>query len=596
MTQIRFANYILCCSMLLGCGDSDPIDSTITPEYIEPIEGYLINTDSVTVIEVTNAFLPSPRTVVSTETILENVKSLTGIDLDLSGDRDDERFPNDRGITYEFFAYLNAEDPGKLFLYDANSRRSQIIFDLNNANNRVGDTFFCRVFAGELADVERLKADRYEIKQELKLYAITATDNCSETDALNYYIFTVAGDSDSQYSVRQPVKKETDDPNLIEYDIRKITYPVYAAQRETADESFFSSNNLIIDSQASNYGFLNYNLEHNQQVTDGTNRWSLQRPIDIDNSDTYQHWSERFPTSDTTFQSAIVLNPFIQTNDPYFIAFGKQLIKLTEREAFDLILEADRRDSLANPFYEWSASSEANHKNTNILESNSVAIIDGTNLKLVDSNGLEIQVRALDDVENELVPSSDDILLKENDAQFETLSLIENNGTKRLMIGQTQAIQTFPYQNYFDYHMIDAGGIDNRFAQSHDSGTLKLIPAIENSSWMSLKNFLEDDTQQLILHSDDTSGGIMRSPDIYTFDALENNGQGVLKGTIDGDFAVIEEAAIIGERFGMIWVRESFAEDATLQAYYFNPSDSEWSFNLVSDDTIMPDWLPYIEP
>lgn len=88
----------------------------------------------------------------------------------------------------------------------------------------------------------------------------------------------------------------------------------------------------------------------------------------------------------------------------------------------------------------------------------------------------------------------------------------------------------------------------------------------------------------------------MRSPSIYAFDALENNGQGEFKGVINADFAVIEEAAIIGERFGMIWVRESFAEDAKLKAYYFNPSEAEWSFTLVSDDTIMPDWLPYIEP
>ena len=596
MTKSSFVNFILLCSVLVGCGDSDPIDSTITPEYIEPIEGYLIDTDSLTVIEVTNPFLPSPRTEIRTETVLQNVSSLTGIDFDLSEDRDDERFPNDRGITYEFFAFLNPEDPSKLFLYDASSRRNQIIFDLNSANNRVGDTLFCKIFAAELADIERLKADKYEIKQELRLYGVTTSDSCDDMGDLKYYVFNVVSDGDSQYSVRQPVKKDTEDPNLIEYDIQKVTYPVYNAQRETADESFFSSRNLITDSQATNYSFLNYNFEANQQLTNDTDRWSLQRPIDIDNTATFQYWNERLSTADTTFKSARVLNPFIQTADPYFIAFGKQLLKLPEREAFDLILEADRRDSLSNPIYEWSSSSGADQTNINILETNSVVVIDGLNLKLIDSNDLESQVRALEDIDNELIPSSEYILLKEDGAQFEALSIIESNGTKRLIIGQTQAINTFPYQNYFDYHMFDAGGIDNRYAQSHVNGAVKFTPAIENSAWMQLKNYLVDETQQLILHSDDTSGGIMRSPKIYSFDALENNGQGEFKGTIDADFAVIEEAAIIGERFGMIWVKESFAEDAKLKAYYFNPSDSEWSFTLVSDDTITPSWLPYIEP
>jgi hypothetical protein len=145
--------------------------------------------------------------------------------------------------------------------------------------------------------------------------------------------------------------------------------------------------------------------------------------------------------------------------------------------------------------------------------------------------------------------------------------------------------------------MVDANAfVDHRYAQTHDNGTIKFNPAIENSAWLWVKNYLEDELQQLILHSDDTSGGLMRSPAIYTYDALENNGQGSYKGIIDADFAVIEEAAIIGERFGMIWVRESFESDAQIKAYYFNPSDSEWAFTLVSEDTIMPAWLPYMKP
>ena len=59
---------------------------------------------------------------------------------------------------------------------------------------------------------------------------------------------------------------------------------------------------------------------------------------------------------------------------------------------------------------------------------------------------------------------------------------------------------------------------------------------------------------------------------------------------------IIEMAAIISERVGMLWARPSFSATSPPAAYYFNPSDDQWSFTKVSEDTEFPDWLPYIEP
>ena len=597
MIKFQTSSLIIVCLVLFGCGDSDPIDTTITPEYIEPIEAYIIGTSSITSIEPPNPFLPTPRTELSASVILQNIRNITVIDKDLSTDREEnERFLEDRSINAEFFAYLDNEEPEKLFLYDAKSRRNQTLFDLTDPINKSGDRLFCELRPSDLADIERLKQDRYEVKQELKVFGSTASENCTNPEELNYYLFTITPDADAQYSVRQPVKLENEDPSIIEYEIQKVSYPLYTANRRSISSSLFRSRELITDSQTNSYGFLSYELKVDP-INGNEANWSLHLPIDLDNTETYEYWQESFTNPNNNLVSSHVLNPHIQSDDPYFIALGNQLLKISERETFELILESNRRQQLSSPIYEWIESAGPTGDNISILNTNSVALIDGNKLKFVDTNGTTSQIRVLSDAENTLVPSPENIILKEKNGTIAALSLIEQSGTKRLLIGQANAIQTYPLKNYFDYHMVDANAfVDHRYAQTHDNGTIKFNPAIENSAWLWVKNYLEDELQQLILHSDDTSGGLMRSPAIYTYDALENNGQGSYKGIIDADFAVIEEAAIIGERFGMIWVRESFESDAQIKAYYFNPSDSEWAFTLVSEDTIMPAWLPYMKP
>lgn len=597
MIKFQTSSLFIACLVLFGCGDSDPIDTTITPEYIEPIEAYIIGTSSITSIEPPNLFLPTPRMEIIASPILQNVRNITVIDTDLSTDREDnERFLEDRSISAEFFAYLNSEEPEKLFLYDAKSRRNQTLFDLTDSINKSGDRLFCELRPSDLADIEQLKQNQFEVKQELKVFGSTASEDCDNSEDLNYYLFTIAAEPNAQYSVRQPIQLDNDDPNIIEYEIQKVSYPLYTAQRRSISSSLFRSRELITDSQANSYGFLSYELKVDP-ISGNEANWSLNLPIDFDNTETYEYWKESFANPNSNLASSKILNPYIQSDDPYFIALGNQLLKISERETFELILESNRRQQLSSPIYEWTESAGATDGNITILNANSVALIDGNKLKFIDSNGTTSQIRVLNDVENTLVPSPDNIILKEKNAASLSLSLIEQSGTKRLLIGQASAIQTYPLQDYFDYHMVDTNAfVDHRYAQAHSNGTIRFNPAIENSAWLWMKNYLEDELQQLILYSDDTSGGIMRSPKLYSYDALENNGQGSYKGIINADFAVIEEAAIIGELFGMIWVRESFESDAQIKAYYFNPSDSEWAFTLVSEDTITPTWLPYIKP
>ena len=596
MIKFQISTLLMVCITLFGCGDSDPIDTTITPEYIEPVEAYIIGQNSITSIEVPNPNLPTPRTEVSTTLILDDINNITIIDTDLSDDRDNEAFPSDRGVPAEFFTYLKSKEPEKLFLYNAKSRRNQTVYDLTDAINKNGDRLFCELRPSDLADIARLQQNQFEVKQELKVVASTATNNCGDSEDVNYYLFTINPDGDSQYSVRQPVELENDDPAIIEYEIQKISYPLYRAHRSSVDRSFFKSRNLIISSKTGSYGFLNYDLKADSSLTK-TALWSLHMPIDSDNPETYQYWQVSFSNQSTDTETAKVLNPFMEANDSYLINLGNQLLKISKRETFELLLETGRRQNLSNPIYNWSASYGAENGNFSIFSDNSVALIDGNKLKLIDSQGTSSEIRELNNIDNRLIPSLALTVLQETNENSESLSIIERTGTKRLIIGQAKAIQAYPFQDYFDYYMLDANAfVDHRYAQIHNNGTIKFNPPIENSAWLSLKNYLEDDLQQLILHSEDTSSGLMRSPKIYAFDTLEVNGQGTYKGMIDADFAVIEEAAIIGERFGMIWVRESFEDNASLKAYYFNPSDSEWAFTLISEEAIMPNWLPYMKP
>ena len=166
------------------------------------------------------------------------------------------------------------------------------------------------------------------------------------------------------------------------------------------------------------------------------------------------------------------------------------------------------------------------------------------------------------------------------------------------MLGGADIIVSYDNQDYFDYYLRDdSRGIDQRFAQRLSLNQPFYATPLQNSAWLQVRNYLEDRTDEYLLVSENTNTGILRSPSIYQEDTLEPDGLGELVGAIEGeDFAIIEVAAIISERVGMLWARSSFAEDAGLVAYYFNPSDEQWSFTKVSEDTEFPDWLPYIAP
>ncbi|WP_197473877.1 hypothetical protein, partial [Oleiphilus sp. HI0066] len=194
-----------------------------------------------------------------------------------------------------------------------------------------------------------------------------------------------------------------------------------------------------------------------------------------------------------------------------------------------------------------------------------------------------------------LVKSDADALLLETNASKVSFLLI-NTGSGGLtnIVGQTESLQTFDNQDIFDYHQLDSM-VDQRIARTQSSGTAS--PEIHDSAWLPIKNYLTDTTEMHLLHSSNTAGGILRSASIYKYDAMESTGQGELKGALELEYEIAKviDAAIINERFGMIWATKTFEEGAPVYGYYFNPSDEQWSVSL-STTPASSDWLPFIEP
>ncbi|WP_197473550.1 hypothetical protein, partial [Oleiphilus sp. HI0066] len=278
---------------LVGCGelglisDSDTIDTTITPDYVEPIEAFNIDSNDITVIEVTNALLPTPRTVPELTNLVSNKNQILLLDIDLSGDRDNEDFPSDRGASPEFISYLDPSETSKLYFLDLASRREQVIFDLESNTNIIGDRIFCQLLANQILDNDALRQDKFEPKQELKLLASTADTDCSDLAQVNYFRFNISPNEDNQYRVQQPVEVEVPDPDSsdpdatkVEFELQNISYSIYQATRETAPESLFYQSDLIVNIPSIGYALLNYSESDSVLTSPSTLAYDLQQPID----------------------------------------------------------------------------------------------------------------------------------------------------------------------------------------------------------------------------------------------------------------------------------------------------------------------------
>ncbi|MCH2157382.1 MAG: hypothetical protein MK096_01205 [Oleiphilaceae bacterium] len=594
---------------LAGCGepglisDSDTIDTTITPDYVEPVEAFNIDSNDLTVIEVTNPLLPNPRTVPLLTRLISNKTQLTILDTDLSADRENENFPDDRGTIPEFIIYLDPGNAGKLYMLDLTSRREQVIFDLAANTNAIGDQIFCQIEASHILDSDAILQDQFEPKQEFKILASTADVDCSDLGQMNYFRFDILPTESDQYTVQQPVEVEVPDPDSsdpdatkIAFELQNISYSLYEAKRETVSESLFLQSDLIADISNNSYALLNYSESDSVLTSPSTLAYDLQQPIDSDNTNTFQLWEHTSTNNISLNADFQVLNPYPNGSDDFVILHGDKLIRLSQSIMFDKIQDSARINALANPIYTWTNPADADISKLNILSNETILVLDGNDLKQIATDGTVTLIRTLANVEERaLVKSDADALLLETNASKVSFLLI-NTGSGGLtnIVGQTESLQTFDNQDIFDYHQLDSM-VDQRIARTQSSGTAS--PEIHDSAWLPIKNYLTDTTEMHLLHSSNTAGGILRSASIYKYDAMESTGQGELKGALELEYEIAKviDAAIINERFGMIWATKTFEEGAPVYGYYFNPSDEQWSVSL-STTPASSDWLPFIEP
>ena len=583
--------------LLAGCSDSDTVDSTITPVYVEVVEALLIEESNLIVIEEIDPLLSPPKDEPTRTTLISNFKELILLDTDDSSERDNDNFVNDRGVIPELAIHTKFGDVSRVYLTDLKSRREQVLFDLNTNQNQFGDQLVCEIKPLDIPDLLRFKDDRLEIKQSNEVLVLTAFSDCDNQDQLQLFTIMLSS-SDTNYFVRQPLLKEQEEgssePDV--YEIANVSYSEFDTTRQFEDESLSGYSNLIFDLDGQVYGYLDHRYDDNAN----SSVFSMNALIDETETETYQLWTESVSPAYAASNPFHVINAFIDTSNPYAIIVNNRLLQISKQNAFNLVQQANRSVDLNNPVYTWMIGEDALTQNINILNTGTIALLDGEQLEIIradDSRSTRTFASGFT-LENLTKSASNILLTKQASNETSTLSRIdESTLVETNIIGGVDRIITYDNQDYFDYYLRnDSSGIDQRFAQRLSLNQPLYNPALINSAWLQVRNYLEDTTQEYLLLSDNTNAGILRSPAIYVEDELATDGIGALVGTIEGDFAIIEMAAIISERVGMLWARSSFSETSTLAAYYFNPSGDQWSFTKVSDDTEFPAWLPYIEP
>jgi len=588
----------------IGCSDSETIDTLLTPTYFEPVEAFVIQGDDVHVIEVINEDLPTPRSAIETSVLLRAPQYLTLLDTDLSSDRDNETYIEDRGMMPELLVYTKASDTDQIFLMNLASRREHSIYDLGDTlRNETGDNIICSISPANYADLQRLTDDRFEVKQEQKVRFTTAETDCSIEEEIRYFMLDISIDEEVSYNILQPVLQDSDDPNAPKYNTEKVEYNGYTGRRHEIDQAFFESPKLVVNTAAGDYAFLSYFDADNGALN---STFELHTPIEYDNVDTYRLWSESInhASADTLGQNIDVLNNFNIEEDPFVFIRGNGLYRITQSSTFDLVQSSSRSNSLETAIYTWTDTDSATREKINILESGSIALIDGDDVKIIefddDNNATTRTLRSLDSsLQSTKLVSSPDLILvqKTNSSDIQSLALVDiSSGVESPVISQIDALFTYDNQVYFDYHQEDIDSGADRHAAIQSNGSI--TDTYVNSGWMSLENYLADDTEQYILVTEDSTGGLLRTPEIYAYNEAETTGQGALKGTFPEGLTIasITKAVAFSERFGMVWIKSSFASDAPDEAFYFVPSAGEWVFSPVSELNQIPDWLPYLAP
>lgn len=597
MSKKSFVSLCAISFALAGCSDSETVDSIITPIYVEEVEAYVIEGNNLVVIEEVDPLLSPPKEAPSRTVLISNFEKLILLDTDESSERDNDDFLEERGVIAEIAIHTKASDLSKLYLTNLKSRREQILFDLDTNQNTFGDRLICEIKLFNTPDLLRSRDERLEIKQADEVLAKTAATDCDDQSQLQ--LFTIKfSSSDTNYFVQQPVLKEQEDSTKSDlYVIENVSYSEFKATRQFEDDSLSGDSKLIFDVSEQRYGYLDHRFDENTSAS----IFSMNIPIDETEIDTFQLWTESISPAYADADPFYIVNAFNNTVHPFVIIVNNRLLTMAQSHPFDLVQETNRSLDLNNPTYTWTISEDALPQNINILSSGTIALLDAEQLEIIRADNSRSTRTFTSGVMLEKLTQSDNkiLLTKESSSGKKTLSRIdETTLVETTLLGGADIIVSYDNQDYFDYYLRDdSRGIDQRFAQRLSLNQPFYATPLQNSAWLQVRNYLEDRTDEYLLVSENTNTGILRSPSIYQEDTLEPDGLGELVGAIEGeDFAIIEVAAIISERVGMLWARSSFAEDAGLVAYYFNPSDEQWSFTKVSEDTEFPDWLPYIAP
>lgn len=586
--------------VISGCGDTSSSNSLLSLDSEQPIEAFIINQNSIELIETSNTHYGGTRTQPTVSKKLDKISSITSLDTDLLSESEaDTETPDDRLIFPEYFAYTKLDEPSKIYLFETSSRSEQMLYDLNSSISITPNTIICSIKqADDLRDEQR--------KQIFGINIVTSPSNCSTIDERNVYRIEISPIDESEYRLKQHVKvrAEVDDGfggtvTEYSYELKDVTYQLYKGQRTSIDNSFVENSYSLNFEDLETYGVFTVDKVDQNSNTIAVNFYQQDAP---DQDLLLLSWEVKLNADTPSSSQLVALNLDNPNTEDIYLTLDNELFFITISDIFRIENKISRELSLTTPIYTWSNQSNFEQATFKLGYQNRIAFFDGLTLNTFDTNTKQIStITSFINIDRtySLIESTEDVLLivEQHDSGEKNLSYFDVNLGSILIQPWVEQLISYPYQNYYDFYQNDVNlNINGRFAQTHTSGTPNFSPALENSAWLSLKNYREDDIQQFILASNDTSDGILRSPNIYLFDENAPNGQGEFRGAVFGDFATVEEAAVIGERFGMIWVKETFAEDAPLVAYYFNPSDDAWNFTKMSDDTDFPDWLPYIEP
>jgi hypothetical protein len=504
----------------------------------------------------------------------------------------DEVYVNDRGITPEYSIYTKEEFSSQLYIFIFKSQKELLLYDQKQSDE--SDGVICNIFNSSYPDIGRLRNDRYEPKQENRIYLTTSNESCDDKTTIQYFNIDIEEDIDATYTVRQVVTNKADIASNQEEQltIENVSYPLLLGKKSSADPTETSPAGLVLFADNSIFGKIGFNTRAN--ILD------FYTQVSSDEEDLYKLWSHNFTyalNEENKPIEPIILSGTELDSDSIFLINGNELFKLSKSSLFNLGSQIERQLSLLNPIYTWSSSLPITEENFIRLSSSQYALLDDKKVLVMDSSN---QITLVKDYSSDSRLGANALSLRTPDGSLvvskqltdqASMHQLTLNGLETTIQGLTSGIYTYGNRPIYDF-------ISNsqRFAQSNSGSGPEHTLALENSAWMPLKNYLEDRQELYILNSDSSTEGLLDAPLVYAYDKLAPNGQDTQFAAIPGDVALVLEAAIISKTFGMIWVQRSFSSDTNIDAYYFNPSNEKpYQLTLVDDDAELPTWLPYIE-